>query len=232
MSGHEAGEAQPWHLSKNRIEALTDGIYAVAMTLLVIDLKVPDRHLVHGSDELAKALTELVPKAGAWVLSFFVLAMFWLGHHRLFQQLRVVDKTLLWRNIQQLLLVSLLPFSASLVGEWGSTLEAQYVYNGNMILLSACSLLQIFHVRRHPELLGRRYEDAAYYQALLRSGGLFASGVIAIAIAATTGSVFATYAYLLMLPLGLIRRGFENDEKRQAPKDGSSHRPQDNTPDP
>ena len=71
-------------LSIQRSEALTDAIYAVVMTLLVIELKRPDHTLIHGANALAQALADLLPKVLAWVISFFVLAFFWFGHHRFF----------------------------------------------------------------------------------------------------------------------------------------------------
>ena len=71
-------------LSIYRGEALTDAIYAVVMTLLVIELKLPDHTLIHGANALAQALADLLPKVLAWVISFFVLAFFWFGHHRVF----------------------------------------------------------------------------------------------------------------------------------------------------
>ena len=80
-----AGDHDPGRgLSAHRIEALTDGIYAVAMTLLVIELKLPDHQAVHGAEALAQALADLLPKVLAWFISFSVLAIFWFGHHRTF----------------------------------------------------------------------------------------------------------------------------------------------------
>ena len=84
--------------SKHRVEGLTVGIFAVAMTLLVIERKVPDPHLIHSRQELAQALADLTPKALSWVISFLVLATFWISHHRLFHRVRQVDTGLLWRN--------------------------------------------------------------------------------------------------------------------------------------
>lgn len=210
--------------SKHRIEALTDGIYAVAMTLLVIDLKVPDPHALASVDDLEPALAALLPKAGSWIISFFVLAMFWMGHHRLFQHVRVVDRSLLWRNLQQLMLVSLLPFSASLLGEYATTRVAQYVYNANMIGLSLLGVAQLVHVRRHPEMQGRTMGTSAYHAALLRNGGLVATGLVAIAIARFSGSPFATYVYLAMWPIGLVgRRIAARDARSPAPSSSTRH---------
>jgi len=129
--------------SKHRVEALTDGIFAVAMTLLVIDLKVPDPHAIHTQAELAQALADVFPKAMSWLLSFFVLATFWIGHHRLYHYVRYVDRGMLWRNLYQLAFVSLMPFSAALLGEFGTMPAAQIAYNGNMIVLGLLALRKI-----------------------------------------------------------------------------------------
>ncbi len=210
--------------SKNRIEALTDGIYAVAMTLLVIDLKVPDRHLVASPGALHAALVDLAPKAIAWVISFLVLATFWIGHHRLFHHVRVVDATLLWRNVQQLLLVSLLPFSASLIGEFGATRDAQLIYNGNMMLLAVFAAWQLLYVHRRPALQARPLRGGAYHAALLRNGGLIVAGGAALAIAWTTGSGFATFTYLLMVPVGRVSRHLAaRDAKRPSHPPSPAH---------
>lgn len=207
---HEAPSfgAAPAGLSKNRIEALTDGIYAVAMTLLVIDLKVPDPHRIASHEQLLDALIDLLPKALSWIISFFVLAIFWLAHHRLFQVVRHVDNALLWRNIMQLGLVSLLPFSASLLGEYGDTGEAHAIYNVNMLLLAITSLSQLNHVYRRPEMQAQRMTRGKYHGALLRIGSLAGVAVTAMALIFLVGiePYFANYAYLAMWPIGVFSR--------------------------
>ena len=70
--GHDRAGLLPLH----RSEALTDGIFAVAMTLLVIELKLPDHGSIHSAEQLADALAGLLPKAISWALSFFILALF------------------------------------------------------------------------------------------------------------------------------------------------------------
>ena len=89
-------------LSPHRSEALTDGIFAVAMTLLVIELKLPDHAAMHGADDFAQAVADLFPKFLAWFFSFFVLSFFWVGHHRTFQYVRRADGPLLALNLGQL----------------------------------------------------------------------------------------------------------------------------------
>ena len=87
------------------------------MTLLVIELKLPDVNAIQSSDALITALADLLPKAIAWVISFFVLAFFWVGHHRAFAYVRKADAKLVGLNLAQLAAVSLMPFSCALIGE-------------------------------------------------------------------------------------------------------------------
>ena len=86
-------------LSKHRLEALTDGIFAVAMTLLVIELKIPERSAIHVPADLATGVARQIPMFVAWMISFFVLAIFWFSHHRLFHYVRLVDAKLVWLTI-------------------------------------------------------------------------------------------------------------------------------------
>ena len=85
-------------LSIHRSEALTDAIYAVVMTQLVIELKLPDHTLIQGANALAQALADLLPKVLAWIVSFFVLAFFWFGHHRVF--LCEAGRRATWRRLR------------------------------------------------------------------------------------------------------------------------------------
>ena len=88
-----------FYLNKHRLEALADGIFAVAMTLLVIELKIPETAHITTQEQLIAALAHLIPKFIAWLISFFVLAIFWASHHRLFHYVRVVDGKLTWMKI-------------------------------------------------------------------------------------------------------------------------------------
>jgi hypothetical protein len=128
-----AGPAEaPTGLSKHRLEALTDGVFAVAMTLLVIELKLPEDVAVHDQAELARGLVRLIPTFVAWIISFFVLAIFWFTQHRLFHFVRTIDGKLLSLNIVYLGLVSLIPFSCALTGKYARMPLSQWIYSSNM----------------------------------------------------------------------------------------------------
>jgi len=160
------------YLPLHRCEALTDGIFAVAMTLLVIELKLPEHGLVHSADELAAALLGLAPKAMSWALSFFILALFWIGHHRAFAWVRHADSRLVTLNLLQLAVVSLMPFSAALSGEYGGVLLSQVVFSTNMALLGILALMVLRYIHRHPELGPTPMPLARYRGARLRISGV------------------------------------------------------------
>jgi uncharacterized membrane protein len=195
-------------VSKHRIEALTDGIYAVAMTLLVIELKLPAHELIHSQEELVAAVINLLPKFIAWVISFLVLSLFWLGHHRLFNQVRHVDGKLLALNMVQLGLVSLIPFSSALAGEFGKTLFSQVFYSLNMTALSVMAILIARYIFRHPELCVHPVPEYVYHGARFRIGGLIVISAVAVLIAMLIPSA-GNMAFMLMMVIMPISRRIE-----------------------
>lgn len=105
-------------IGKGRIEALADGVFAIAMTLLVLDVKVP---AVDGSLDaagFARALWQLGPRFFAFVVSFLIAGVFWLGHHALMHYVRRADRLFMRSNLLFLLFISTIPFSASLLGQY------------------------------------------------------------------------------------------------------------------
>jgi len=201
-------------LTKHRLEALTDGIFAVAMTLLVIELKIPETLHVHTEQELLQAVANLLPKFIAWIISFFVLAIFWVSHHRLFHFVRHVDGKLSWLTIGYLAGVSLMPFSSALAGEYGGALTSQIIYSANMILLGTMALLKSRYVHRHPELCAVAMPLGMYKGARIRTSGLIAVAIAAILItwALPGRGVIGNTAFMLMFVFGKIGRRVEARE--------------------
>lgn len=207
MKDDEDGDSH----TKDRIAALTDGIYSVAMTLLVIDLKLPEAADLQTSGELAKALIGLEPKFLTWVTSFFVLALFWLGHLRSIRLLRGLDGTLVTLYLVQLGFVSLMPFSSALVGEYAPMVLSQVIYSLNMAGLSVLSLMISRHIHRHPALQRMPLSAASVSAARLRVIGLLAISIAAVPIAMVVpgGGNQAFLLMLLIVPIShrIERRG-------------------------
>jgi uncharacterized membrane protein len=195
-------------LSKHRLEALADGIFAVAMTLLVIDLKLPEHATVHDPSDLAVGVAHLIPTFTAWIISFFVLAIFWFSHHRLFHYVRNVDATLLWLTILYLGFVSLMPFSSALAGEYSRMLFSQCFYSANMILLAFLGLVKYRYVFRHPELWATPVSVGFYRGARFRSMGLMVVALVAIGITRLVPGA-GNAAFMLMAPISSLSRRVE-----------------------
>lgn len=121
-------------LTKTRIEALADGIFAVAMTLLILDIKVPIvDHSV--AIELPRKLLELWPKCLSYVISFIMLGIYWVGHHNQFHLIRRTDRALLWINILFLMTISFIPFATALLSKYLTQRIAVIIYGLNLIVV-------------------------------------------------------------------------------------------------
>ena len=139
-------------MEKSRIAALVDGIFAVAMILLVLDLKLPEGVKTGNDAEVRGQLVGLKGRFSTYVLSFIVLGTYWIGHHSLFHFVRRVNRGLLWLNLLFLLFASLLPFSTNLLGDRTGLHIPVVVYGTNLFLLSFMSLLSLRYLVHHPEL--------------------------------------------------------------------------------
>jgi len=193
-------------LGKHRIEALVDGIFAVAMTLLVIDLRLPEHAHLTTQAQLGEALLELLPNLYSWIVSFVVLAIFWMANHRLYNHVRHVDGGLLWSTILMLGGVSLLPFASAVNSTLASEL-AQFVYSSVMILIALGALLVSMRIYHHPELCAHSMDRASYRAACVRTGGLIVIAALAVPLAAAIPG-YANFAFLLIFALRPLAKAF------------------------
>jgi uncharacterized membrane protein len=113
----------------SRIVAFSDGVFSIAITLLVLELKLP-QHL--GDGEIWHALGEQREKFLAYGISFAVIARFWVVHHSFFSEVKAFDSRLIGLNMLYLAFVVLIPFSSQVLGEYGGTLPAVVVYSVNL----------------------------------------------------------------------------------------------------
>jgi uncharacterized membrane protein len=104
--------------SVERLAALSDGVFAVAMTLLVLDLHVPVRDAIHSEADLCQALTPLAPRLLIYVMSFLMLGIIWVGQQTQMNHVANSDRHYTWIHLVFLLAVSLMPFSTSLMAEF------------------------------------------------------------------------------------------------------------------
>ncbi len=127
-------------IPKLRLDALTDGVFAVAMTLLVIDLRLPELFRPHDNAELMRHLAALGHQVLVYVISFYVLALCWVGRVRSGPGDEEVGKHHVALVLSYLLLITFLPFATSVIGRFRGFPTAVWLYACNMFLLAAVAL--------------------------------------------------------------------------------------------
>lgn len=156
-------------ISAGRIEALSDGVFAIVLTLLVLEIKVP--HIVDDSSraELGRALLSLASKFISWVISFVTVCVIWLNHHRLFKTMRRVDNGIFWWNGNLLLWTSFIPFPTALMGDYPGNRLAVSFYGLVMLLMALGFVLMRWHLLRRDDLLGAGVDRAAFRKGTVYS---------------------------------------------------------------
>jgi uncharacterized membrane protein len=123
--------------SVERLAALSDGIFAVAMTLLVLDLHAPVAEAIHSERDLLHAIAALSPRLLMYVMSFLTLGIFWVGQQTQLNHLERSDRNLSWIHLAFLLAVTLTPFSTILLAEFKTYRTALLLYWANILALGA-----------------------------------------------------------------------------------------------
>jgi uncharacterized membrane protein len=129
----------------SRIVAFSDGVFSIAITLLVLNLHIP-KNLESG--EVGKALWDQREFLFAYGISFAVIARFWINHHRFFGQVTAFDGRLIGLNMLYLAFIVLMPFSTEVLGEYASAAAAVLLYAGNLIAVVLLSQVMISDARR------------------------------------------------------------------------------------
>jgi TMEM175 potassium channel family protein len=132
--------------STARTEAFSDGVFAIVITLLILEIKVPDPHSIPAGQvatELPHRLWELKAMFIAYVLSFFIVGTFWVAHHNIFKLIRRTDRMFMWINLALLMCVAFIPFPTALIGEYVDQPIAIVVY-GLTVTASSIMLLALW----------------------------------------------------------------------------------------
>lgn len=165
-------------LTTRRIEALTDGIFAFAMTLLVLTLTLPDATQTKLS--LSQLLVGQWPKFFNYALSFVLLAIFWIIHHEQFHVIRRTDRRHVWINIGILMFVALMPFSTDVAGDYSRRMLAELLFSGNLMILGLLFLLNWMYACGNHRLVDSDLSREAIVRGIRRN--CITPGVAAISM--------------------------------------------------
>ena len=193
-------------LSKHRLEALSDGIFAFAMTLLGLDVKIPKLPEASiNAGLLVPPLSALWPKFLSYMTSFVVLGVFWIGHHGYAHFLKRTDRWFLWANLFFLMFVVFVPFSTDLLGDYPKQRVAVVIYGCNIIALGLTLYLQWWYATSRHRLVGRDLEP----ELISRGKRRISRGVLlyTCAIIAAFFNPAVSLVLYVLIPIGYILPG-------------------------
>lgn len=191
-----AGDDRTRFFSMGRVEAYTDGVFAIAATLLVLDLTTSEFGRIDSDRDLWAALWELADNALAFAVSFALLSMLWIIHLRQFRELARADTVLLWLNSARLLFVVLIPFTTMLVADYQEFLAGRILLPIDFLFAVLFGHLSWrWAMARGRQLL--RPDTAADVQRMNRSGwSAVICSLIAVAASPWVGSAgFLAFAF-------------------------------------
>jgi uncharacterized membrane protein len=204
MSLFSRGNDQESMPDIDRLLALTDGVVAIALTLLVLQLQIP-QHLTNtdSAKELWHALDVDWGELSSYLVAFFVIAQFWLVHHRVLRTMRGHSEGLAWRNFAFLLALTLMPFTSDLVGRYGGNPLAITLFGINLVALSLSTQWIFLYAERHELLVDEKRSRRDERVGRVRS--LLTIGVVSLAlILAWTDASLARYVWLLFLVVPFV----------------------------
>ena len=205
-------------LGKGRLEALTDGIFATVMTVLVLSLSVPviasDITGSRLSSDVVIGIEALWPNILGYVLSFLLLAVLWISHHNVFHYVTRVDRPLLWLNTLFLLTIGFLPFSTALIGRYYQEQLPVIIYGANVIATSFCMLGILSYTARNGLLVIPEHDERVMrrIRTRWRTGPWIYFGAILLSFLSPLAS-FAVYVGALVFLVFQSSFGFRHRHK-------------------
>jgi len=195
-----------YHIAKNRLETLIDGIFAIAMTLLVLTITIPRPSAEQAPAVLPGLILGLFPQLFLCIVAFLVLAVFWLGHHRQFHFVQTVDPTLLWINIFLLIFIVLLPFSTDIAGDYAGIGIAVLTFHVNVLVVGLLFCLHWHYICRSAHLCTRIPDPAAIRVRYLQAALIPAVAFLAILVSFVDPSGSLLVYFLVPVPYYLLTR--------------------------
>lgn len=188
-------------LGKNRIEALTDGIYAISLTLGVLSLDISEIPSPDESGSIYNSFSVVFPQLFYYMIAFFVLVSFWMAHHRMTDCITRVDNIFNWINIIALFFVALVPFTTDFMGYYDSYSLAVEIYAANLLVIGVLQTASWNYISSKKGYLKENITDEIILSFKLRGMVCPAAAVIVILYAWLVSAEYATFLFML-IPLG------------------------------
>lgn len=198
LHSHETGPAL------DRVVFFSDAVFAIAMTVLVIDIRIPE------GVSTAEGVLDVLPQILAYVISFYVIAANWVAHHRKFTAIEAVDATLIWLNLVLLMLIAFVPFPTSLLSNGKETsVVAVVLYAAVVAATSLVQLAMWVYAWRRGLIDSHRIDRGLYLLSVVNILVVPAVFTLSIPVALLAGPARGQYSWLVLIPVSILAARWE-----------------------
>ncbi|MFA5337227.1 MAG: TMEM175 family protein [Candidatus Omnitrophota bacterium] len=199
-------------MNVGRIVALADGIFAIAMTLLVVTIDIPKKSHIISVEGLHKFIFEQYHEIFNYVLSFILLGAFWTIHHQQFHYIKHTDQKHLWINIMIFMSITLVPFVTSLAGDFPGDLLAKLVFHFDMFAMGVLFYLNWLYATNNKHLVDASLKDEEIIIEKKKLLIIPCTAFLAILIAFIEPMISSSLYLLIPVMLSLKRFNIKNVE--------------------
>jgi len=191
-----------------RLISFSDGVFAIAVTLLVFNLKVPE--IPHASIHLLLPglIKAMLPKFITYVITFLLVAVYWTFNHRMLNLVTHVDNTFIWMNIYYLLMISFMPFPSALYGSYPNEIFSFIFYIGSMVTVSSISIAMLWYASHNHRLINKELPTVVVKYLFYRL--FFSITIFLLSIPLAFFRLeWARYSLFILFPMNwLMRKNF------------------------
>ncbi len=184
----------------NRIEALTDGVFAIAMTIMVLTIDIPEKDLGLSGSALHKALINQLDQVLSYIVSFLLLAVLWIIHHKQYGYIRATNQTHIWINILILIFICLVPYTTNLTSDFPNDWMTHLFFHTNMLFVALLYFLNWSYAMRKKELAAEETGPEVIARGKRNILSFVSVSILAIGLSFIWPS-WSSLAYLLLFVL-------------------------------
>lgn len=205
-------------LSKHRFESLSDGIYSIAMTLLVLALPIPVAGQALQDLQFRQSMLAMWPRFVTFAMGFVVLAVYWVAQHSQYHFIRRVDRTFLWIGLMFLMCISAMPFSVAALGAHPELPTANMIFAGHVIVAGLIQYFQWHYATRHQRLVDPDFPPAL--ASLVKRKIAISIGSYVVAFLLAPWLPLLSFALEVLTPLNYVLLGGRSDRQFIVAKPG------------
>jgi uncharacterized membrane protein len=181
-------------INKNRFENFSDGVFAIAVTLLILNVRIPETKNLD-NHQLNHVLNISIPHVVTFAFSFLVIGVFWVAHHRIFSFVSVLDSTLLWLNILYLMFIAVIPLPSAVLSENPFLPSAILLYTIILLIIALMHFVLLEYILRNDHLKHEALTEDVYRSA--QKTAIVGPVCYIIAAAASFFNVYISFVFIL-----------------------------------